>query len=104
MDYSPGILKITPDHTRSPAKLLTRRRWQADINRMNTEQESSVAENGTVQLPVKAAQAQQGGDANTEIVPANLRALEAIYFAAMLEEARVFDVVERLVTMFSQGS
>ena len=38
-----------------------------------------------------------------EIVPANLRALEAVYFAAMLEEARVFDVVDRLVAMFSRG-
>jgi hypothetical protein len=41
--------------------------------------------------------------ANLEIVSANLRALETIYFTAMLEEARLFDVVERLVAMFSRG-
>jgi hypothetical protein len=39
-----------------------------------------------------------------EIVPANLRALEAIYFASMLDEARVFDVADRLVAMFAQGT
>jgi hypothetical protein len=41
--------------------------------------------------------------ADLEIVSANLRALETIYFTAMLEEARLFDVVERLVAMFSRG-
>lgn len=40
---------------------------------------------------------------SAEIVSANLRALESVYFAAMLEEARVFEVVDRLVTMFAQG-
>ncbi len=30
--------------------------------------------------------------------------MEAVYFAAMLEEARVFDVVDRLVAMFSRGA
>jgi hypothetical protein len=42
--------------------------------------------------------------AEASINPANLRALEPVYFAAMLEEARVFDVVDRLVAMFSRGS
>ena len=42
--------------------------------------------------------------AEVSINPANLRALEAVYFAAMLEEACVFDVVDRLVAMFSRGS
>ncbi|HWN95915.1 MAG TPA: hypothetical protein VNT99_12840 [Methylomirabilota bacterium] len=73
------------------------------MNGMNTEQESEAAGQGTVQSPISPARAQQGGDANAEIVPANLRALEAVYFAAMLEEARVFEVVERLVAMFGQG-
>ncbi len=41
--------------------------------------------------------------ANLEIVSANLRALETIYFTAMLEEARLFDVVERLGDMFTRG-
>jgi hypothetical protein len=71
---------------------------------MNTTQECPAAGNGTIQSPISPGQAQPGGDANAEIVPANLRALEAIYYAAMLEEARVFDVVDRLVAMFSQGS
>lgn len=38
-----------------------------------------------------------------EIVPANLRALEAVYYAAMLEETHVFEVVDQLAAMFSQG-
>jgi len=42
--------------------------------------------------------------ASEEIIPANLRALESIYFALMLEEARAFQVVDRLVSMFSQGT
>jgi hypothetical protein len=70
---------------------------------MNTTQESPAAANETVRPPGSPGLAQQGGGANAEIVPANLRALEAVYFAAMLEEARVFEVVERLVTMFGQG-
>src|SRR5688572_21426300 len=44
-----------------------------------------------------------GEHANELIVPANLRALQTLYFAAMLEEARLFDVVDRLVAMSSQG-
>jgi len=42
--------------------------------------------------------------AEQSIIPANLRAIEAVYFSAMLEEARVFDVVDRLVAMFSRGT
>jgi hypothetical protein len=38
-----------------------------------------------------------------EIVSANLRALETVYFTAMLEEARLYDVVECLAAMFSRG-
>lgn len=42
-------------------------------------------------------------EANSDIAAANLRALQPIYFASILEEARGFDVVERLVTMFASG-
>ena len=38
-----------------------------------------------------------------EIVADNIRAVEAIYFASMLEAMRVFQVVERIVELFSQG-
>lgn len=40
---------------------------------------------------------------NGEIVSANLRALETVYFTAMLEEARLFDVVDCLAAMFGRG-
>jgi len=70
---------------------------------MNTTQDSPAEADDAVRPPGSPGLAQQGGGANAEIVPANLRALEAVYFAAMLEEARVFEVVERLVTMFGQG-
>jgi hypothetical protein len=53
--------------------------------------------------PPAAIPAESVKDSVAEIVPANLRALEGVYFAAMLEEARVFDVVDRMVAMFSQG-
>jgi hypothetical protein len=46
----------------------------------------------------------QTDDATGDIVAANLRALQPVYFAAILEEARGFDVVERLVTMFAGGT
>lgn len=45
----------------------------------------------------------QSEETNVEIVSANLRALETVYFTAMLEEARLFEVVDRLVAMFSSG-
>lgn len=70
---------------------------------MITNQESAEAGGGTMHSATGAGLPQLGGEGNTEIVSANLRALESVYFAAMLEEARVFDVVERLVAMFSQG-
>ena len=41
--------------------------------------------------------------AGQEIVASNIRAMEAIYFAAMLEEIRVFQVVDRLVELFQKG-
>ena len=69
---------------------------------MNIQQESPAAGDGSIESPISVNPA-PGRDESTDIVPANLRALEAIYFAAMLEEARVFDVMERLVRMFSRG-
>ncbi len=71
---------------------------------MDTKQISPVSENVTGQSTVSAAQAGQGEDLKGEIVSANLRALETVYFTAMLEEARLFDVVDRLVLMFSRGT
>src|SRR2546421_9285756 len=68
---------------------------------MNTQDESAAP--AKAQSPGNPGLAQQGGNTNADIVPANLRAMEAVYFAAMLEEARVFQVVDRLVEMFGQG-
>ena len=91
-------------------------RFRADIVGMNTETESPVGGENTAEAEAlinadqanadqaNADQAQQEREENTEIVAANLRALEPVYFAAMLEEAGVFQVVDRLVQMFSQGS
>src|SRR5262245_20312359 len=70
---------------------------------MNTAQESPGAGEAKIKSPIRPDPAQQGEAPNAEIISANLRALEAVYFAAMLEEARVFDVAGRLVEMFSQG-
>src|SRR6187402_870372 len=38
-----------------------------------------------------------------EIVPGNLRALQAIYFAWHLEQLRLFDVADRIVELWSEG-
>ena len=54
--------------------------------------------------PPAPPQRPQGHPSGIEIIPANLRALEAVYFTAMLEEVRVFDVVDRLVAMFGRGT
>jgi hypothetical protein len=72
----------------------------ADFAAMDTEQDVSMQETGEGQSTGSAPAAQSEA---AEIVSANLRALESVYFAAILEEARVFEVVDRLVTMFAQG-
>jgi len=40
---------------------------------------------------------------DVEIVPDNIRAVQAIYAAYQLEQARVFAVVERIAALFAQG-
>ena len=70
---------------------------------MARKQKPSSQTSTSSQSPVSTHPARQDEDTNGEIVSANLRALETVYFTAMLEEARLFDVVDRLVTMFSHG-
>jgi hypothetical protein len=41
--------------------------------------------------------------ADVEIVPDNIHAVQAIYAAYLLEEARLFQVVERIAELFGQG-
>jgi hypothetical protein len=41
--------------------------------------------------------------ANVAIATENLHAVQVLYFAAMLEELRMFQVADRLVEMFMQG-
>jgi hypothetical protein len=43
-------------------------------------------------------------DVDVEIVKENLNAVQAIYFAYMLEEMRAFQVVERIAQLYQQGS
>ena len=64
---------------------------------------SSVADTDNDQFAI-GAQGSLSDDATGDIVAANLRALQPVYFAAILEEAKGFDVVERLVTMFAGGT
>jgi hypothetical protein len=54
-------------------------------------------------LDISAELAWPGESTNGEIVSANLRALESIYFAAMLEEAHLFEVVDHLAALFGRG-
>src|SRR5207244_2650541 len=67
---------------------------------MDRQQKSPVQEDASGQSLVSAHPARQSEDTNVEIVSANLRALETVYFTAMLEEARLFDVMDRLLAMF----
>ena len=41
--------------------------------------------------------------ASIEIVPDNIRATQALYFAAMLERMKLFQVADRLVELFASG-
>src|SRR5512145_1578967 len=70
---------------------------------MGSDQTSPAQANGSSQLPDSAPLARQCDNTSGEIVSANLRALETVYFTAMLEEARLFEVVDRLVAMFNDG-
>lgn len=70
---------------------------------MDRNQNSPVPENGDGQSLDVAEATEHDEEANREIVSANVRALESVYFAAMLEEGRLFDVVDRLAAMFSRG-
>src|SRR5687767_6569880 len=70
---------------------------------MSTEWKTPAAENGEARIVPGTDLPRLSGDAALSIVPSNLRALEALYYAAMLEEAGLFRVVGRLVAMFSQG-
>jgi hypothetical protein len=47
---------------------------------------------------------QEQGSADHEIVADNIRAVQAIYSAALLEELKAFQVVDRLVELFQQGA
>ena len=40
---------------------------------------------------------------DTDIVKENVHAVQAIYFAYMLEEMRLFQVVERIAELFGRG-
>lgn len=70
---------------------------------MERSQKSLQRGNSSGQSPASADPAQQSEDKNVELVSANLRALEPIYFTAMLEEAGLFRVVDQLGAMFSRG-
>jgi len=63
-----------------------------------------VSDTDNDQLSFGAPGTPPNEEATGDIVAANLRALQPIYFAAVLEEARGFEVVERLVGMFAGGT
>lgn len=70
---------------------------------MDSERKVPGQEEGAMHAPGKTNTEGQFGNHNEEIVSANLRALETVYFTAMLEEAHLFEVVDRLMVMFSAG-
>lgn len=71
---------------------------------MARKQKTSALDTDTDQLSLGAPGAAPNEEATGDIVAANLRALQPIYFAAILEEARGFEVVERLVGLFANGT
>jgi hypothetical protein len=70
---------------------------------MGKKQKTLEQESSSGQSPDVADGVEQGEDTNAEIISANLRALEPVYFTAMLEEGRLYQVIDYLVAMFSRG-
>jgi hypothetical protein len=69
---------------------------------MSTAVKTSGSRNGVSRVGRREAESLDIGTASGPIA-ANLRTMETLYLAAMLEEARVFVVVDRLAAMFSTG-
>jgi hypothetical protein len=70
---------------------------------MTGKQNSQVEQNGSDLSIDSADAAEPGEEESLAITSANLRALEPIYFTAMMEEACLFRVVDQLGAMFSRG-
>jgi len=60
--------------------------------------------NSSSRSAASAPPAGRSEDTSGEIISANLRALETVYFTAMLEEACLFEVVDHLAGMFKDGT
>lgn len=67
------------------------------LTRANGTGEGVPARNIEINLPDLES------DVDAEIVEANLDAMQAIYFAATLEEVKLFQVADKLVELFNQG-
>jgi hypothetical protein len=76
----------------------------ADFAGMARKQKASIHGTDNHESSFNTNPALEREDPAGGIVSANLRALQPVYFAAILEEARGFEVVERLVTMFASGT
>lgn len=54
-------------------------------------------------IPIDLPDLEEDGTTDHEIVADNIRALQPAYFAAMFEELKVFQVVDKLVELFQNG-
>lgn len=64
---------------------------------------SPASKNGAARQAVRRDAPPLEHETSSPVIPENIRAAETIYLAAMLEEARVFEVMDRLGAMFSTG-
>jgi hypothetical protein len=71
--------------------------------RMRSKKKSGAERRGSIHTPSRFDPATLGETAPAAIEPENLQATQALYFAAMLEELRLFQVVDQLVARFVQG-
>src|SRR5688572_8538495 len=96
--YPSSSFAVNPSFCSRVHKIAPRsdKQWMSTIWR-------SKESNGAGRLSIRSNLVRLNKETETVIVPAHLRALEAIYFTAMLEEGRVFQVVDQLVELFAEG-
>jgi hypothetical protein len=103
-----GVDRMRADQWAGVVRLLVRQNIAADddllelrtknaLERLEGAGEDAPPSSLTIKLP-KLEETEE-----LEIVEDNLRAMQALYFAVALEDAKLFQVVEKLVELFQQG-
>jgi hypothetical protein len=103
-----GVSEVRANQWAAVARILKARGVTADDPYLNLQTQQALAQTvGTADGAPPSAIAIDLPDleaaADVEIQADNLRAMQAIYYAAMLEELKLFEVVSKLVELFQSG-